>query len=273
VQFSLAQTEGETIARCLEGVVAGEEAAARLPDAHWIGECVKRLEADGAIETERLMRLEFALISALIHDKKSVATTLFYQVMTRPELFLDLICMIYKPRNTERSEVISKQKQQLATSAWQVLHHCFAQPGADRAGVINATAFLRFVDDVRVRCGIADRLEVCDSTLGEIMARGPSGEDGLWPCEPARDVLDALDHEDMRRGFAIGCFNGRGVVSRSMREGGEQERAVAAIYRQRAADFAILHPRLSEMFRYLADDYGRYGHQEDVEARLRRELR
>ena len=103
------------------------------------------------------------------------------------------------------------------------------------------------------------------------MARAPYGEDGVFPCEPVRNVLEAINSEAMLRGFSIGCFNKRGMHSRGVFDGGEQERELASSYRANARALEITHPHLSAVLESLAKSYDRDGLMEDLEVRLRRE--
>lgn len=75
----------------------------------------------------------------------------------------------------------------------------------------------------------------------------------------------------MLRGFNSGCFNKRGVHSRGVFDGGDQERDLAAYYRKQATALQISHPRLAGMLNRVAESYDRHGLMEDLEVRLRRE--
>ena len=88
----------------------------------------------------------------------------------------------------ERAEPLPGNMKVAAQTAWRVLHECRRQPGTQPNGTVDRDAFIRFVEDARELCRQAGRLGVCDSTLGHIVARAPS--DGVWPFEPARDLLD-----------------------------------------------------------------------------------
>ena len=112
---------------------------------------------------------------------------------------------------------------------------------------------------------------MCDQTLGEILAHAPADADGAWPCEPVREVLDDFGAEQMRKGFCIGCFNRRGVTTRSMWDGGEQERTLAETYRGHAERVRFSHPNVAAVLDDLAKDYEHDGRREDTAADLRKE--
>lgn len=49
-----------------------------------------------------------------------------------------------------------------------------------------------------------------------------------------REILELVPTEEILRGFAVGVSNQRGVVSKSMTEGGEQERELVKKYAELA---------------------------------------
>ena len=133
---------------------------------------------------------------------------------------------------------------------------------------------VQFTDggDIEVRL-MADRLEVCDITLGQILAHAPNGADGFWPGDSARVLLERAPSEDMLRGFYTGSMNKRGVHSRAAYEGGDQERELAAHYRHHASGLEETHPQVGKALHELARSYDRHGAIEDLDAKLRIEGR
>ena len=132
-------------------------------------------------------------------------------------------------------------------------------------------AFDKFIDEARELCRAADRLRVCDFTLGQLLAYAPADSDGIGPFGPVRDVLDRPELEAMRRGFQIGARNKRGGTSRDYDEGGNQERKLADTYRGHARALHNSHPNLAAALEELARWYESDGRREDLRAKLRRE--
>ena len=48
----------------------------------------------------------------------------------------------------------------------------------------------------------------------------PQGEDDSWPSIPVRDALEEIDTDEVSEGFVVGIYNKRGLVTKSLREGG-----------------------------------------------------
>ena len=84
---------------------------------------------------------------------------------------------------------------------------------------------------------------MADVNIGELLAHAPVGADGVWPCEPVRDVLEELHSGAIMRGAHTGLFNARGVHSRG--EGGAQEQELANKYRAWADGLLYTHPYVS----------------------------
>jgi hypothetical protein len=270
-QYDLKKVDPLLLAEMLEGLLRGEETDGALLDSYHVGEALDRLEHSGALERNRLISISFGLIPALGYEGERHAVSLYAALMSDPKLFTELICLVYRPSNRERDEPITEKTKTAATIAWQVLHACRRQPGTRPDGTIDSTEFDGFVDEARRLCQEADRLEVCDSTLGQIFAHAPPDADGAWPPQPVRDVLDRPEMQEMRNGFAVGARNKRGMTSRAYDEGGRQERELAATYHAYARAIDSSHVQVAATLEQLASSYENDGMQEDLQARLRRE--
>ena len=66
---------------------------------------------------------------------------------------------------------------------------------------------------------------------GELLANVPADpSDGAWPHRAVRQMLGAIRRAEVDRGFLVGVSNARGATTRGLRDGGEQERALAVRY-------------------------------------------
>ena len=262
----------EIIMKILEGIIAGQEADALPQQSYYFEYAIDFLEKSRNIDRLRLARMEFALIKALRFGGEDHAVSLYAILMSQPEVFVELLCLLYKPKNGEPREA-SEGGKLAAESAWAVLHACKRQPGSDEDGNFTEESVRAFVAKARELAKEQDRLEGCDHQLGEIMARGNPDADGVFPSKPIRDVIEQISSTDMLGGFRTGCFNKRGVYSRGMLDGGEQERDLASEYRKNAKTLEITHPMVASVLYDLAKSYDRHGLMEDLDAKLRREGR
>ena len=225
--------DANRLADVLEHVLGGQEPdATRLDSWHMI-EAVQRLEACEAIDRDRLAKLEFGLFPAIPFDDKQRAAALYRAIMSSPAFFAHLLYLIYKPAGGNREEPLPEPLRARAEIARDVLHYCHCQPGTGPDGTIDCGAF-GFIDEARRLCSESDRLGVCDSMLGGILAHAPTDANGTWPFQPAREVLDRPECGDMRRGFQTECRNKRGVTQRASTRVGIKKRVLAETYRQQA---------------------------------------
>ncbi|HLE62164.1 MAG TPA: hypothetical protein VI750_03440, partial [Pyrinomonadaceae bacterium] len=269
--FDMKKVDPQLLAEMLERMLRGEEPDGWLMDSWDIGEVLEYLEASGAIEKGRLIRLEFGLIPTLGYEGEQKAKSLYGAIMSDPKLFCEVLCMLYKPASHEREEPPSEAEKTAARIAWRILHNCHHQPGAQPDGTIDRNAFTTFIEEARDLSREADRLINCDLTLGQILAHAPADSDGVWPFAAARDILDRAEFEDVRRGFVVGVRNSRGSTSRAHDEGGDQERKLAENYRNHARTIRNSHPNLAAAIEKIAHSYVNDSLQEDMEAELSRE--
>lgn len=264
------EIDPEVVMQMLEGLLIGAEIDTMIPESYYIQQAIDHVEQSGSIDRMRLAQLEFGLIKALGFEGEQHAVSLYAVLMSQPDLFVELLCVLHKPENGD-AEAETAGSQAAASNAWNILHACKRQPGTMVDGAITESSVRVFVDKVRELAANKDRIEVCDNQLGEIMARDGVGADGTFPSEPIRDVIEQIGSEEMLSGFRIGCFNKRGVTTRGVFDGGDQERQLATEYRAYAKALEITHPRLSATLEGLAKSYDRHGLAEDLEVRLRRE--
>jgi hypothetical protein len=255
----------------LQQFIEGEESEEEILDAWYFGRLLEQLEKSSEIDRLALARLEFGLFPVLRHTDGAKATVLYESIMSDPALFVELITLVYKPERQVHTELLTEELGGAANHAWYVLHDCTRMPGIDSDGQIDGCVFTQFIDTVRELCLQADRQAVGDITLGQILAHAPADEDGGWPFAPAREILDRPDAENLREGFRIGVVNKRGVTSRSLWAGGEQERTLAKHYQQYAERVQCSYPNVAALLETIARNYERDGKYEDNEANLRKE--
>lgn len=270
-QYLIEKTDPKLLFSALQQFLAGEEADGAMIDSWRLGKMLERLENSGQIEKFPLIQLEFSLFPALGYGQEPLARTLYESIMSEPQLFAELISLLYKPMHQEREEPLNEGAQDAASRAWKILHACKRMPGTGSDGRIDADAFTQFIDSVQELCRQADRQAVGDLTLGEILAHAPADEDGTWPFAPAREILDRSGADELRQGFSVGVFNKRGVTSRWPCEGGGQERHLASYYRGQAERVQYSHPNVAAALEGIAKSYEYHAKREDDEAGLHKE--
>src|SRR5262249_14300628 len=152
-----------------------------------------------------------------------------------------------------------------ALNGYRLLMSWDRVPGSRDDGTIDGDVLQAWVEKARQLAEERDRLEICDSKIGELFARHQRREeDESWPCIPIRDALEEVGTEDIFHGFEIGIFNTRGAYSKSPTEGGEQERTLAKQYRAWADRSKIEWPKTAASLLHVAEGYEEQARREDA---------
>ena len=160
--------------------------------------------------------------------------------------------------------------QNLARRGRSLLEGIRRLPGHDDFGKLDPNRLTAWLKIVRSTCAELGRLEVADIQIGILLAQAPIDEDGVWPCEPVREVMEDIRSKDISSGAHTGLFNNRGCWRG---DSGEETRALAQKYRDWARRIQYSHPFVaSSVLMELANTYDRQAGREDAEAGIRRRL-
>lgn len=266
VDFKLEHVSTEQLAAILEGVLRGEEADAAFPHHRGIRHAIKKLDTDANLDKQRVAGIQFGYITLFQFDDQDAVTTLLRMVMSDASAFVDVLKLICRPKGSKPAEEPDAAQKNVAQRAWELLQMCCVQPGVDADGHVDEDQFVIFVEQARELAKEAGILEACDSTLGEIIGRGPDGNDGIFPMVAARKVLDTPEYEVMRRGFFIGRYNSRGITSRGPYSGGSQERDLEDWYTQQADTIRPDYPIAARALDDLAKSYRQDALRHDLDA-------
>jgi hypothetical protein len=237
---------------------------------HHVGRVLDALEASGEVEEERIAGLEWYYMPLL--ERRGRGPQVLQRELSRnPGFFSEILSYVFKAEDEEPPE-LSEQEQNRAKSAYELLESWRSVPGLREDGSVDADALRTWVDGAREAARASGRGTIADQRIGQALASSPEGPDGAWPDVAVRDLIDDLGSEHIERGFEIGVYNGRGVFSRSLTEGGKQERELAERYKGYADALSDGWPRTAAMLRRISDAYASDARREDVEAELREDL-
>jgi hypothetical protein len=213
------------------------------------------------ISTEELGLLEWRLLPAL--DDSANILALQSLLASSPEFFVQIISHLYR-RKDGKDE--ARSPDAVVHNAWKLLHRWTVVPGSNpESGEINEHALIEWVDSARELLAEADRLDVGEAHIGQVFAHAKTSE-GAWPPLAVRNFLDSRSTDVINRNFVVGISNKRGVTSRGMTEGGDQERALATKYDNFATQITDEWPKTARLLRRVADGYRREAQQNDEEA-------
>ncbi|MGH2555273.1 MAG: hypothetical protein ACRDHO_06110, partial [Actinomycetota bacterium] len=256
-------------------VVEGLERFLGLPDDHLDQFRVDAHEIErlldyargGDVDEERLALLEWRLRPALRFDAHS--PTLERKLAREPGFFVEVLSMVFKPRHREPEREVPSN---VASNAYRVLDDWSVVPGTRVAGeAIDVDALNRWIDEAMRLSEEADRLEIALDQIGKVLAKAGGDDDGSWPAQPVRDVIERVSRSELDDGFRVQVFNSRGVMTRGLMEGGDQERERSAYYAQLAERARDGWPRTGAILRSIAEGFAGDARQFDEQAERLRE--
>ncbi len=219
------------------------------------------------MDRDRLATLEWAYLG-LLDGRPASPVTLHAKLKADPEFFVAVLGLVFRPKHrpADDNERISDEESQRAQNAYRLLRSWHEVPGAGEGRTVDEKTLLAWVQKARAMAEARGFLEVCDSRIGEVFAHAPAESDGSWPCVPVRDALEEIGSDDVFGGFSVGIYNKRGVFSKTLKEGGAQERALAEKYRRYADVSKFEWTKTAAALRRIAEGYEEDTRREDAQA-------
>ncbi|RWN26107.1 MAG: addiction module antidote protein, HigA family [Mesorhizobium sp.] len=264
-----------------EVATTDSEPAGHYPlEEYSIEQAFKCIDSAPDLSLEQKAGLEFAYLEVLAKpwDHREHAygiPNLERYIEQHPEIYVQAVSWAYK-RNDDGKDRVEFQVAPgnvttMARRAHKLLDGVSRIPGQDARTEFEKDTLAKWLASVRTSCSELARAEVGDLSLGRLLSNAPVGEDGVWPSEAVRDVMEDTQSRDIVRGAHTGVYNARGVVWRG--EGGDQERELAAKYRRWGEALQFTHPYVSaHLLMSLAQTYEREANREDTEAGIQRRL-
>lgn len=218
---------------------------------------------EAGADTPTLVRLEWAYFSLLEHTR--VPRALYASLAKDPDFFVELLSRVYRGRS-QRKRDLDEHETALANRAWEVLYHWRTLPGQREDGTVDADVLLEWVKRARFHLSTIDRSDIGDEQIGQLLSGSLPGADGAWPAEGVREVIETIGSRELENGLYVGRLNARGITTRRPYDGGDQERSLAATYRQWARQVKPQWSRTARVLQQLADNYEWDARRQDAEA-------
>ena len=226
------------------------------------------------LAVEEKAKLEFMFFRALKGSRYRMPN-LAGQLMSSPGLYVEVIVRAFPRRDhgadpPELHIDDAERRRDLTIVARDLLQWMSSIPGSDASGTVDFGRLMSWLAEVRSACVHYGRAAAGDLAVGGLLSRAPSDDDGRWPCQAVCEALESMSSGDVDRGFITGTCNARGIVTRQIGEGGDQERALAAKYRGQAQQIAYEYPHVGGILERIADGYDHDAGQQDTNADLQR---
>ena len=247
------------------------------PIASWgVSEVLNAFGGRPGVTVQEMAQLEFAFIGALDHSKHGIPN-LERMVAESPVFFVKAVSLCFQHRDGEQDPrewriEDETHRRDVAERAYDLFDQVARVPGTEADGSINLDALLHWLKEARQLCAKIGRAEVGDLKIGELLSRAPPDKDGVWPCGPICEAMEAMASEYVAEGFFIGNCNARGASPRGVGEGGEQGRELAAEYRRWAQLRRVDYPFTSSVINRIAQWYDQDAEREDAWVALEKRL-
>jgi hypothetical protein len=222
-----------------------------------------------------MARLEFLFIRALDRTEHGIQN-LERQLVESPRLFVQVLALAFE-RSDDGEDPPEwridneEQRQALALAAYTLLDKIIRIPGTDDNGVINAADLKTWVTETRALCLELARAAIGAQNIGQVLSAAPVGADGVWPCEPVRDVLEDVASREIAIGIGVAVYNARGM--HHVQDDAADERALAEKYRAWSRKLAFAHAYVATVLEEIAQRYDREAERWISDAAVRRRLR
>lgn len=215
------------------------------------------------ISLQQLAGLEFSYLTMLRDDPR----TLHKMLLGQPSFFVEMVSKVFRGKDEEPREISDREKKH-ATNAYRLLKSLKSLPG-QYDHHLDAQALLNWCLEVQRLAEVVNRKEIADQMIGQVLAHSPlDPNDKAWPHTAVRGVIEALDSSEVELGISIERVNMRGVYSKKIAEGGDQERALAQQLRD-WAEASSEFVRTRALLERIAQTWDAYAASADTEAEKR----
>ncbi|EKD68645.1 MAG: hypothetical protein ACD_47C00502G0002 [uncultured bacterium] len=233
-----------------------------------IKQLVKWLRKQEDIDKTEVAKREYAFLPLFTSYGMEENLTLHELMTSDPEFFVEVLCDLFKPSDENNDDFEpSETQQQRAKFAWDLLRTWKIIPGLDKHGNINNDDLKKWVETSLKLADQKKRLKHAYNYIGQIFYYSPIDlTDNVWPSIEIRELIEELKNDDLERGIEIEQFNSRGVVTKNMFEGGEQEKELAKKWHDFEKNINVKWLRTKKMLGRIADSWEREAKREDIDA-------
>jgi hypothetical protein len=261
------------IANVLESILQYDSKETPAPDLscfdYEVAKLFFALDKSKDFDKTLIAQLEWAYLPLLIHSERQ-PKLLHQELSQNPLFFVEVLTFLYRSDKEEDNALEpSVEDQTRARLALELLESWEKVPGLGEDGKIIPEQIKTWVEQAREACLTSGRGAIGDQEIGKILAYAPADSNCIWPDVSVRELIEEISSKDLEAGIAIGIYNKCGVWTKSLSEGGRQERELAGTYLQHATAIADEYPRTASLLRRIAHSYTADAHREDIHAELR----
>ena len=218
------------------------------------------LDKRSDLEHSTIINLEWLYLPILdSYGTRRNPKVLQEELTKSPEFFVDVLKWIYMPKDKEKLEeerkgISDEIIQNRAKQSYHLLHSWKKIPGMKPDNLINETELKEWVNKARKLAEAADRLDVADMHIGQVLSSYPENIPE-WPQEIIFELMEEINSDSLYINYSTSMFNKRGSSSRGAFEGGDIERGHANYFEELAKKIKNKYPNVSEVFLRLSNGY------------------
>lgn len=240
-------------------------------DWYYIGSVIEDLDKSEDPEIiSALIQIEFFAYRALEHHRDINSLRLIKELMSKPELLMELMVMAYKSDDINDEEEVSESEinnsKLMATCSFSILYNLSCCPGVDGQGNVNPDALRTYIYRLYELSVEHHRSQVTDMVVGSLLGNLPRNDS--YPQDILGEIVEELKSDSVDEHIQMRIFNSRGVTTRAIAEGGDQERELVALYKIYRDKVKFKYPRLAKIFKKMMGRYEHYANREDCVAQL-----
>lgn len=258
----------------LESNIEEEKRMGDVMDEYHLEHVFKQLYDRQELSIEEIARLEWPYARVLRQTVRrgALQPALYKALQKDPSFFAQLIPLCWKRDDHAQEKGLEhlseEQRSSMAENAWEVLHSWSILPGLKDDGTIDEKELNEWVDKARSLCEENQHTRGCDMQIGQLLSFSPGDSDGAWPHIAVRNLIERLNSRLIDDHIRSGIFNNRGVITRSINDGGVQERELSSKYRKMADVMKVKWPRTCAILNQMADWYESQAKSEDIDSDL-----
>lgn len=232
----------------------GEESTYFLRvDCYYISQALDILEERNDTSSDDLAKLEFLFISILDRTDHGIRN-LEIKLSNDPNLFMEALIFAYKrSENGEDPPEWTLPSKDIVYQYIQLLRKAKRIPGTEKNSKIDVDKLREWLRQVRMLSRKYGRINVGDRRIGELLSHSPIGDDGVWPCEEVREVLEEIRSPQISTGIGFGIRNSEGPVWRIKNDNHYYK--LAKMYQGWSKKIHIQYPFTAKILKDIASSY------------------
>lgn len=285
VEYRLDKIDIYTLCQILEDLLKNNtnKDSEYLPSQFYFKEAFKLLNSSNIIDYKDKVYLEFGYINMLKENGNiklaDYAPNLSQYIFEHPEFFAEMISFVYKREDgvndCNNGNYTDEQLSNLRYKYYSIMDD-LSFPSLNREVCeIESEQLINWISQARRLCRESNCLDIADLKIGKILAYSPvDSEDNIFPCNIIRDIMEEIQSESMLDGADVGIRKSRGVVVKSLNEGGQKEYVLANQYQDWANQLKNTHPFVANyLLQKVADTYFYEAKRNDLEVEIRQRIR